>query len=154
MPIVVVVGIVVAVVLFVAFPRQMGLLAAVFIVGIGALGIYLWAEAQQAANTRSAVTAEAQLAPALCPDPKAPVAIAFTNGNPTTVDAIGFVLEARREGHSGLVYSDFLSSDKIIAPGERSSACWPLSRPLKDVAGAGLVFTVRVNSVQLHQDGS
>ncbi len=106
------------------FPRQTVLLVAVLAVLVGTgLWIYFTGTGADEAREREQVTATAVVGDARC-DPAHPVLVTFHNGAARTLDHVSFMLEGRRPQHSQTVYSNFRSSDRILAPGESYGACW------------------------------
>lgn len=67
---------------------------------------------------------DARWDPEACPDPKAPMRIAFLNGTGKVVTTLWFRLEAFRSGYSDAVSRGSFSSDKILAVGENYGSCW------------------------------
>src|SRR5690606_27542550 len=103
---------------------QTVLLVAALAVFVGAgLWIYFTGTGADEARERELVTATASVGDAQC-DAALPVLVTFHNGADRTLERVSFMLEGRRAQHSQTVYSNFRSSDRILAPGESHGTCW------------------------------
>lgn len=132
-----------------AFPRQMGvLLMGLVAVGVG-IFIYVQGKAESAARERSNIAATAFVDEEVCSDPAYPMAISFRNGANRTLSYIGFSLLAHEPGFSGSRYTSYLTTDRIIPPGQTHLACWSVqSNRLGGHSIAGLDWSVRVTSAR------
>lgn len=77
---------------------------------------------------RESVRMEAAYAPEICPSER-PVQVTFINAGDTTLTRVLFGIHARLPGYSSIItpYTYRQNrSDKILQPGERYSACFPL----------------------------
>lgn len=106
------------------FPGRVFVFLLLFVPIAAAGGLYWWWSNSAAASVRSQIRTDARWDPEACPDPKAPIRIAFLNGTGKVVTTLWFRLEAFRSGYSDAVSRGSFSSDKILAVGENYGSCW------------------------------
>lgn len=124
-----VLGIIVFVILLLAFPR-----AVLAIVGVAAAGILLviWGISDDEKKRKAAiddVKVTVVASNGSC-DPSRPLLITIKNDHSKRIDAIRFRIEPVRIGYSGTGYSSYrdeFESRKIIAPGQ--AEVWCLNTP-------------------------
>ena len=127
-----VVGIGIGLFLLFNFPKQ-----TFAFVGILTLGGYiLYSDLQEAtqrdkeneARALALVAMRASGSQAVCNDPRRPVMVEVTNNSPNgTLAWVRFDLAAYKPGFSSAVLkADWLSSDRILGPGESYTGCWGL----------------------------
>ncbi|MBY3344895.1 hypothetical protein [Rhizobium laguerreae] len=121
---------IVFVVLLVRFTR-FTIWAIVVVIAIGALGVALMVatdSARQAARKKeiSKVLLRADVNSAAC-KPEYPMHVSFSNGNDFAIDEVSFRIYAHQFGHSNSLYSDYLTSDRVLKPGDEYGACWALN---------------------------
>jgi hypothetical protein len=142
-----VVGIGIALFLLFTFPKQMGVVILLLVVGACLLfgGLYI-AEQQRDAEYRKreeSITLSASFDVVRC-STEFPIFISIRNGYTETIQALTFDLEGYREGFSSPIYRGVAyKSDRIIAPGETHTACWtqpPLDYGAQEIPPAGLIW--------------
>lgn len=126
-----VVGIGIGLALFFAFPKQMGVLILLLVIGAAGLGGYVYYQDQkQAADYRhrtESITLKATYDPGGC-STEFPILVEIHNSYTDTLQELTFELDGYLEGHSSPIYQgSAYKSDRILAPGQTYSACW--SRP-------------------------
>ena len=125
-----VVGIGIAILLFVLFPKQMGAILMVAALIVGGVVLYYYQQGREQERERSLVSMSVRVDPQACSE-KFPVLIVFANRHTTkTLEYVAFALEGFRPGYSSAVRSrNSYRSDRIIPPGGRYSACWAAPDP-------------------------
>lgn len=123
-----IVGIGLGLFLLFAFPKQMG--AVILLLVLGAAGLFFAiqnAEQRRADEQRKKVEAiglTATFDSTRC-SAEFPILIGIRNGYTQTIQSLNFELAGYREGFSSPVYlGRSLRSDRIIRPGETYEACW------------------------------
>lgn len=117
---------VVALFLFIAFPRTMFTLLAVTGIGIAAVIVHQNKEAERFRAEQESVVLTASLDVAACQDPNYPVLIVFGNYSARVATEISFTLAGYRPHHSKPVVDDRRTSDRILKPGGMHSSCWSI----------------------------
>lgn len=123
-----IVGIGLALFLLFAFPKQMGIVILLVVVGAVGLFGYFYLEDQRRAEEyrerQESIVLAASFDVAKC-SAEFPVLVEIRNGYTETVQSLTFELSGYREGYSSPVYRGLsYKSDRIIAPGETYVACW------------------------------
>lgn len=138
--------------LFVLFPRRMLAVMAVVIAIGAAIYLYIDGTSNAEARSRALVTATATVNPTVCSEPGFPINIVFDNRSSRVVDFAAFTLTGRlRDRSTPIRQSTTYTSDIIISPGRRDSACWAIP-PLYGLGDAslqasGMVWTVRITNI-------
>lgn len=125
------VGIGIAITLFIVFPKQMFAILGILIVA----GLVAWAAINHfnevAAAKRASVTVVASIDWKVCKDFAFPILVAIHNGSAARVDKVSFDLYAYRPGHSEPVLRGYsYVSDVIIQPGQGYWTCWSVAGTL------------------------
>jgi hypothetical protein len=123
-----VVGIGIALFLFVRFPRQMLIVsAAVFLIGgviFGGITYYENRRVEEAQRLRDSVVITASFDAGRC-TPEFPILTRIFNRNTETLLEVSFGLAGFRDGYSQPVYQGFsFNSDRITKPDEYHEYCW------------------------------
>jgi hypothetical protein len=123
-----VVGIGIALFLFISFPRPMIIITGlVILIGGAGFGWMVMEDnrrIEEARQLRESVVLSASFDPVRC-SPEFPIIVRFENKNPETLLAVSFDLAGFPEGYSEPVYRSFSAkSDRIIPPYESYEACW------------------------------
>jgi hypothetical protein len=122
-----VVAVPVVLVCFFLFPRRT-LIALAVVLCVGAVvGLTLYLKQSDRQNAASLVTGTSTGIDG-CVDPARPVFVELSNASDRQVNVVRFRLIAKRPGFSGEAYSDYFSSDRIIAPHATFGSCWALNR--------------------------
>lgn len=123
-----IVGIGIGLLLLFSYPKQIG--ALILLVVLGAVGLFMAiqnAEQRRAEEHRKKVASiglTATFDPVRCAA-EFPILIGFRNGYTQTIQSLNFDLAGYREGFSSPVYvGRYLRSDRIIRPGETYEICW------------------------------
>lgn len=121
-------GLLIALVLAFMFPRYVGIVAGVLVVGGALIVAAAWYQGDGAPDAKSLVSVDVSQDSESCPDPQYPLSVTFTNGSERTVIYVSFELQGRRPGFSSPRYSQYESWDRIMQPGQRYSSCWAVNR--------------------------
>lgn len=148
-----IVAVVIVVVFFFLFPRPTLLaLTLLILAGVGvAIVIYFQQTGRESSITSITGTSSGSVG---CSDPARPVFVRLFNGSGQQLDVVRFRLVAKRHGFSVEYYSDYLTSYKIIQPGDTYDDCWALNQyrglqtlPEK-LTPAQLDWSVEISSVE------
>jgi hypothetical protein len=125
-----VVGIGFGLLLLFAFPKQMGAVILLLVLGVGGLFGYIYLENQRQTEERRKKEESISLSAAFditgC-STEFPILVTIRNGYTETIQTLTFELGGFREGYSSPVYQGLsYRSDRIIAPGDAYTACWTL----------------------------
>lgn len=127
-----VIGIGIGLVLLFAFPKQMGAVILLLVVGAAGLFGYLYIEEQRRdeeyRERQESVSISANFDAGRC-SAEFPIIIKISNNNTETLLSLTFGFSGFREGHSSPVYEAiYVTSDRIIAPGQSYEACWAVPK--------------------------
>jgi hypothetical protein len=122
-----VIAVPIVLVCFLLFPRHTLIVVASLACVGAAVGLYLYFQQSDRLNSASLVSGTSS-GTSGCQDPDKPVFVELSNVSDRQVNIVRFRLIAKRPGFSGEVYSDYFSSDKIIAPHSEYGSCWALNR--------------------------
>ncbi len=112
---------------FLLFPRPTAT-AFALVLSIGmAVGAYVYFQQSDSSSMASLVSGTSTGSQS-CTDPESAVFVTLSNGSDRQVNVVRFRLIAKRPGYSNEAYSDYFSSDKIIAPHSDFGSCWTLNR--------------------------
>lgn len=123
---------IIAVILLLVFPKQVGILVAIAAAGVGLLVLNLHIQEESRQKELDSVSVSVMYAPLICAEGY-PIAVNFKNGTSRTIKKITWNIVARKPGHSSNVieyspysseYSTSYSSDKILAPGDVYALCY------------------------------
>ncbi|ANL48629.1 hypothetical protein AMC87_CH04008 [Rhizobium phaseoli] len=139
-----VVGIGIFLFLLFAFPRQIvGLIAILAAVIFG-----LWAYSSLNENARKASLRSLFVTvSATCNRSDYPLYVTLTNGTGKTVTSTSFKVSGYKPGYSSSVASEWLTTDKIMKPGEVYTACWRVNGYGKEIDYSGLEWRAEVTSL-------
>jgi hypothetical protein len=147
-----IVAVPIVVVCFFLAPRQTLIAVACMLLVAAGVGLYVYSQ-QTDRNSLASLVSGTSTGSKTCPDPAKSVFVTLSNGSARQVNVVRFRLIARRTGHSSEVYSDYFSTDKIIAPHGEFGTCWTLNpyRGLDTLPGkpspADFDWSVEISSV-------
>jgi hypothetical protein len=122
-----IVAVPIVLVCFFLFPRPT-LAALALILLVGALvGLYMFFQ-QSDRNGAADLVHGTSSGTEGCTDPAKPVFVELSNGSDRQLNVVRFRLIAKRPGFSSEAYSDYFTSDKIIAPHKTFGSCWALNQ--------------------------
>ncbi len=121
-------GIGIGLFLLFAFPKQMGVLILLLVVGAAGLFGFDYLQQQKRAEEyrkrEESITLSAAYDMGRC-SAEFPIFVEIRNGYTETIESLTFELGGYREGHSSTIYKGLsYTSDRILAPGETYTACW------------------------------
>ncbi|WP_323847035.1 hypothetical protein [Microbulbifer magnicolonia] len=126
------VAIIIGIILIFIFPKQMGVLGAVVVGGMGAIYLYLQVDENSKRRDLEAVSIVVKYDTSICSE-EYPIAINFKNGSRKVVENIKWNIGAYRPGYSdnivnygsyGGEYSTPYESHKILAPNQTFGVCY------------------------------
>lgn len=126
------IALIIGIILIFVFPKQMGILAGVIVLGIASTYLYLQAEENNRKKQRDSVTISINYDTSACSN-EYPLAVNFRNGSNKTVEKIRWNIGAYRPGYSDNVviyegytseYSTPYESDKILSPNQGFGLCY------------------------------
>lgn len=122
-----IVAVPIVLVCFFLFPRPT-LIAIASILFVAALvGLYMLLQ-QSDRNDAASLVHGTSSGTQGCADPNKPVFVELSNGADRQLNVVRFRLIAKRPGFSTEAYSDYFTSDKIIAPHQTFGSCWALNQ--------------------------
>ncbi|RDJ05624.1 hypothetical protein [Rhizobium grahamii] len=135
------------------FPRPT-LTALVLFLSVGAVvGVYIYVQQSDSSGPAGMVSGTSTGASA-CDDPARTVLVKLSNASDRQLNVVRFRLIAKRPGYSNELYSDYFTSNKIIAPHSVFETCWALNqyRGLETLPGKPLAsdfeWSVEISSVE------
>jgi hypothetical protein len=153
-----VVAVPIVLVCFFLFPRRTLIVLAIVVCVGAVVGAYLYLQQSGRQSAASLVTG-ASTGTKSCVDPARPVFVELSNASDRQVNVVRFRLIARRPGFSGEAYSDYFTSDRIIAPHAAIGSCWALNqyRGLETMPGkpspSDFEWSVDISSVDFAGNG-
>lgn len=125
------IALIIGIVLIFIFPKQMGVLAAVVVVGIAGIYLYLQAEENDRKKQRDSVAISVIYGSSVCSS-EYPIVVNIKNGSRKTVKKVRWNIGAFKPGYSNNVveygysseYSTAYESDKILAPNQSYGVCY------------------------------
>jgi len=146
-----VVAVPIILVFFLLSPRPT-LIALIIVLSVGAVvAIYLYF--QQSDRNGPAMVSGSSTGTGGCDDHARTVLVKLSNASDRQVNVVRFRLIAKRAGYSNETYSDYFTSNKIIAPHSDFESCWALNqyRGLETLPGKPLAsdfeWSVEISSV-------
>lgn len=135
-----VIGIGVVLFLLFAFPKQMGaVLLLLLAVGGGVLGWIFYSDSQRLEEykrIKESVSMSATFDAVRC-STEFPIIIKINNRHTETLISVSFGISGFREGYSAPVYkASYLTSDRIISPGQSYETCWAVPSLVYGAAAA------------------
>jgi len=147
-----VVAVPIILVFFLLSPRPT-LVALIIVLSVGAVvAVYLYFQ-QSDRNGLAAMVSGSSTGTGGCDDHARTVLVKLSNASDRQVNVIRFRLIAKRAGYSNETYSDYFTSNKIIAPHSEFESCWALNqyRGLETLPGKPLAsdfeWSVEISSV-------
>ena len=126
------IALIIGIILIFMFPKQMGILAGVIVLGIAGFYFYIQAEENSRAQERDSVTISIRYDVSAC-SIEYPLAINFKNGSKKIVKKISWNIAAYRSGYSNNIveyegytseYSTPYESDRILNPNQGFGLCY------------------------------
>jgi hypothetical protein len=123
---------IIAIILLLAFPKQVGILVSIAVAGAGLLVLFFYIQEETRKKELDSVSVSVRYDPTICPEGY-PISVSFKNGSSKTIKRVAWNIAARKPGHSSNVieydlyrseYSTSYSSDKILAPGAVYALCY------------------------------
>lgn len=118
------VGIGIFVLLLIRFPRQVGAVIGIALLGIAGLALYSWVTGSQADRQKALIVVSASVTPTICSDPKYPISVQVQNHSNRVLNSVSFLLQGFVPGHSNATATDYLTSDLIVPIGLQVWQCW------------------------------
>ena len=126
------IALIIGIILIFVFPKQMGILAAVVVVGIAGIYVYLQADENDRKKQKDAVSITVSYGSSIC-SKEYPIAVNVKNGSRKTVTKVSWNIGAFKPGYSNNVveysyssseYSTPYESDKILNPNQSYGVCY------------------------------
>lgn len=125
------IALIIGIILIFIFPKQMGILAALAVVGIAGVYLYLQAEENDRKKQRDAVSINITYGSPVCSSDFS-LAVNIMNGSRKTVTKVRWNIGAYKPGYSNNVvdygysseYSTPYESDKILSPNQSFAVCY------------------------------
>jgi hypothetical protein len=90
------------------------------------LGAGWWVNSTNETAQLSKIDIQISFDKSKCSDPRSPISILINNRTTGTIDNVRFAISATRPGFGSRIYTDYLTSDRILPPNAEWTHCWAL----------------------------